>query len=245
MLFKDPPSIEIGDDENDEEMAPSGGEKSGFAGSIPGGFFLEFFVIAGLAALISWICLLIDGRWPSVFPIAIDYAYFLSFGVLVLLYAYVYQMNHMYNNMLSAAAVLVSTATNYAQISEVERLLFGGRSQGDSLSGQMSDSPKQRKATARLLAAVHQLDSPVLHRIVQFCVYFQALALPWGLWFTFQWFTVLVVPMVMVPFLLARQYASKLRYKARLSNRYSKAWSAPNAVVSSGRTAVSKTFVKK
>ncbi len=244
MLFRDPPNI---GPEDTEELPPVTGakEQGGFAGSIPGGFFLEFFIIAGVTAFISWICLLIDGRWPGIFPIATDYTYYITFGVVVLLHAYMAQMSRLYVAMLDAAAQLGATATSYALISEAERLVLGERVQGDGLSVQASDSAEQRKAAGRLLSAVHQLDSPVLHRIVQFCVYFQALALPWGLWFTFQWFTVLVAPMVMVPFLLARQYASKLRYKARASNRYAKAWSAPQSVLASARTALSRsTYVK-
>lgn len=245
MLFKDPPNI--GADGGDElpSASTTAKEQGGFAGSIPGGFFLEFFIIAGVAALISWFCLLIDGRWPGIFPIATDYTYYIIFGVVVLLHAYMAQMSRLYETMLDATAQLGSTATSYALITEAERLVLGERVQGDNLSAQATDTQEQRKAAGRLLYSVRQLDSPVLHRTVQFCVYFQALALPWGLWFTFQWFTVLVTPMVMVPFLLARQYASKLRYKARASNRYAKAWSAPQSVLAGARIALSKsTYVK-
>lgn len=212
-------------------------ERGGFAGSIPGGFFLEFFIIAGVSAFISWICLLIDGRFPGIFPLTNDYAYFITFGVVVLLYAYLAQMSRLYEAMLDAMAQLGSSATSYAQVNEAELLLMGKQSPRsvENVSNMARETGHQRRAAIRLVAATQQLDSPVLHRIVQFSVYFLSIALPWGIWFTFQWFTVLVVPMVMVPFLLARQYGSKLRYKARAANRSSKAWSAPRAVLEASR----------
>lgn len=242
MIFPLPESVDPALETDDGSSAKHNKRREGFAGSIPGGFFLEFFIIAGVSAFISWICLLIDDRWPGTFPITIDYAYFFAFGLVVLLHAYLAHMSHQYNEMLRATARLGANATAFDQLNEAARLVLGEHPQGDNLSAlTAAGSLESRKATGYLLSSVSQLDSPVLHRIVQFCVYLFALILPWGLWFTFKWFTVLVTPMIMVPFLLARQYASKMRYKARLSNRYSKAWLAPQTVLNSASTALNRT----
>lgn len=247
MIFPLPgnvnPDLIAGDDDEDvQSTAKRKATREGFAGSIAGGFFLEFFIIAGIAAFFSWICLIIDDRWPGLFPIAIDYAYFFCFGLVVLLHAYLAQMSRHYEQMLRSAVRLGASASTTNQVNEASRLVLGEHPQDNALSAATAGGSAQlREATGYLLASVNQLDSPVLHRIVQFCVYLFALTLPWGMWFTFKWFTVLVVPMVMVPFLLARQYASKLRYKARLSNRYSKAWAAPRVVLAGANLALSKS----
>lgn len=212
----------------------------GFAGSLPGGFFVEFFIIAAGSAFLAWICQLIEGRWPGTFPLATDFIYVMAFGCVVLLNAYLALVGRHYAGMLDAVAELGSSVDATGLLEETSLIVFAEKV-GPRLAQIASEGRVQRRAVGRLVAHVRQLDSPVLHRVVQFSVYLLAAALPFAVWYTYQWFTVLVVPFAMTPLLLARQYAAKHHAAGRVANRFSKSWSAPQSTLETMRTGIANS----
>lgn len=213
----------------------------GFAGSLPGGFFVEFFIIAAGSAFLAWICQLIEGRWPGTFPLATDFIYVMAFGCIVLLNAYLALVGRHYAGMLDAVAELGASVDATGLLEEASLIVFAEQTNGVRLAQLANEGKVQRRAVGRLVAHVRQLDSPVLHRVVQFSVYLLAAALPFAVWYTYQWFTVLVVPFAMTPLLLARQYAAKQHAAGRVANRFSKSWSAPQSTLEVMRTGIASS----
>ncbi len=204
------------------------------AGSAVAGYLLELTIIASTSALISWICQLIHTRWPFIFPLLSDANFILALGVASLLTVHLSALLSAHARLLAALGNLGAyLPTDEEQTSQVRVLVaqirasINKESEIAAISGlarKQGMFPAVLRACTQIEDAYLLLESRLLHRMTMAAVYLLALTLPWTLWYQFQWFTVLVVPLAMTPFLLMRQYGAKLRARGRAANRDHVEW---------------------
>lgn len=203
-------------------------------GSAIAGYFLELAAIAATSGLIAWICLLIQTRWPSTFPLLFDFVYVLTLGVIAMLIVHVSGLLQAHSRLLEGLGQLGAALASEVSARDALQAIVGqvraSINKEDSIAAitgtarRFTTSSAVLSACSRIESAYIILETPLLHRMLQASVYVLALALPFPLWYQFQWFTILVVPVAMTPILLLRQYGSKLRAASRSANRDCKEW---------------------
>lgn len=203
------------------------------SGSAVAAYLIELVVIAGATGLISWICLLIHTRWPFVFPLLSDFNFILALGVAVMLTVHMTALLRCHSHLLAALGALGAQIPFVEERSTAKALVEQVRASiyKEHELAAITGTARRLKMPSEVLAACSQiedacllLENRLLHRMVQAAIYILALSLPWTLWYQFQWFTILVVPVAMTPFLLLRQYGAKLRARSRAANRESTEW---------------------